>query len=379
MKRLAMWFFLLSKRLYKKATFLIILALIPLMILGLGIVAKEDSGFITIALAQEDASDAVSSAIVEDLTGKQRVIRFVECETPEEARQLVAGSRADAAWVFPKNMQGRIQSFLKTHSQRDYIVTVYQREQTVALRLSHEKLAGALYTHCAQTLYLNFAREETPELDGLTDEQVMSYYFGFELKEELFRFAYPDDSRMEETTSEAGYLVTPVRGLLSVFVLLGGLAAAMFYMQDERRGVFAWVRQSRLPLVSAGCQLIAVLNLSVVMVVSLAVIGMTGSLLREMVSLVMYVLCCTAFCTLIAQLCRRIRVLGMVTPPLIVSMVVVCPIFFNLGALRKLQLLFPPTYYLNAVNSDRFLLYGFVYFAACTALSLSLGRVLKKR
>lgn len=373
-----MWFLLLNKRLYKKATFVVILAVIPLMILALNIVAQQDSGFITIALAQDDPSDEVSAAIVSDLTGDQRVIRFVECETAEAAEAMVTGRRADAAWVFPGDMQERIETFLATRRNKQPIVTVFLREETVPLRLSHEKLAGALYKHCAPTLYHSYVRDKTPELDDVSDEKLMSYYFGFEQKNELFRFAYPNAGERVDSANEGGYLVTPLRGLLSIFVLLGGLAAAMFYMQDERRGVFSWVRQSRLTAVSAGCQCIAVLNLSVVMLVSLVAIGMTVSLSRELVLLVLYILCCTAFCSLLAQVCRRVNVLGMVTPPLIICMVVVCPVFFNLGALRKLQFLFPPTYYLNAVHSDRYIVYGMVYFVICAALSILLSRVRKK-
>ncbi|MBP3435367.1 MAG: ABC transporter permease [Clostridia bacterium] len=378
MRRLWMWFLLLNKRLYKKATFVILLLLIPLMILALNVVAQQDSGFVTIALAQDDPADAVSSEIVSKLISDQRVIRFVNCETSEAAQALVSARRADAAWVFPDAMQERLETFLKTRRNKEPVVTVFLREETVPLLLSHEKLAGALYKQCAPMLYRSYARGRTPELDGVSDEKLMSYYHGFEQKNALFQFAYPDETVRQDGDNAGGYLVTPLRGLLSIFVLLGGLAAAMFYMQDERRGVFSWVKQSRLTAVSAACQGIAVLNLSVVMLLSLLAIGMTVSLPRELVLLVLYILCCTAFCSLLSQLCRCVNVLGMVTPPLIVCMVVICPVFFNLGALRRLQFLFPPTYYLNAVHSDRYIVYGVVYCVICAALSFLLSRVRKK-
>ncbi len=375
MKRGFMWFVLLNKRLYKKAAFVIILALIPLMVVALNMVAQQDSGFVTIALAQEDPTDPISSAIVEDLMGKQRLIRFVDCASSDEAQRMVTNHRADAAWLFVEDMSERVEEFVDTRSEA--LVTVFLREQTVPIRLSHEKLVGAVYKYCAQTAYLTFAREETPELDGLSDEQVMSYYFGFEQKNPLFAFAYPDGEVMTDA-EDAGYLVAPIRGLLSVLVLLGGLAAGMFYMQDERRGLFAWVRHTRRPLISAGCQLIAVTNLSIVMLLSLTAIGLTVSPLREVGILLLYVLCCTAFCFLLSQVCRRVSVLSMITPPLIVCTVVVCPIFLSAGSLRSVQLLFPPSYYLNAIHSDRYVVYGVIYFVVCTALGFLLSRVGKR-
>lgn len=377
MRRLWMWLLLLNKRLYKKATFVALLLLIPLLIVALGAVAQQDSGFVTVALVQEDPTDVMVSAIVEDLVEGRKVLRFVRCETVAAAEAMVSGRQADAAWIFPEQLQEKLDMFLKTRRNKQPVVTVLLREETVPLRLANEKLAGALYTHCAPMLYRHYARTKTPELDALSDEKLMTYYEEFEQKNALFRFAYPDGRTSESV--EGGYLVTPIRGLLSVFVLLGGLAAAMFYKQDERRGVFAWVRQSRLPAVAAGCESIAVFNLSVVMLLSLSAIGVTASLSREIALLLLYIACCTAFCSLLLQVCRRASVLGMVTPPLIVCMVVICPVFFNFVQLWPVQLLFPPTYYLNAVYNDRYFLYGVIYTVVCAALSVLFGLVRRKR
>ncbi len=369
MKRLCRWLILLNKRLYKKATFVILLVLIPLTVVALSLVFQEDSGFVTIALGQENPDDALASEIVAELTQNQRVIRFVPCETAEQAEAMVTGHRADAAWVIAADLQEKLNSFLKTRHNREAVVTVLLREETVPLRLANEKLAGVLYRRCAPALYRQYVRNDVAELDSVSDEELMSYYLSFEQENDLFQFAYPDGDSGGDYVS-GGYLVAPLRGLLSVFVLLGGLAAAMFYKQDERRGVFAWVRQSRLPFIAAGCQGIAVVNLTAVMLASLAIAGITGSLLRELVAALLYAVCCTSFCFLLSQLIRPINVLGMITPPLIVCAIVTCPIFFDFGALRLLQLLLPPTYYLHAVHSNRYLLYGALYALACIVLGL---------
>ena len=48
------WTWLLTKRLYKKWTFLLLLALIPALVLGYGLVDKGDAGVLTIALSCQD-------------------------------------------------------------------------------------------------------------------------------------------------------------------------------------------------------------------------------------------------------------------------------------------------------------------------------------
>ena len=67
MKRILIWLWLLTKRLYKKPTFLVLLALIPALVLGYSTVARQDSGVVTIALAAYDNNDPMANAIMDDL------------------------------------------------------------------------------------------------------------------------------------------------------------------------------------------------------------------------------------------------------------------------------------------------------------------------
>ena len=52
-------------------------------------------------------------------------------------------------------------------------------------------------------------------------------------------------------------------------------------------------------------------------------------------------------------------------PLLAVVMLLVCPVFFDLGMVRTVQFLFPPTYYINGVYQSRYLLYMTVYPLCC--------------
>ena len=51
--KLCMWFWLLTKRLYKKPAFLAILVLIPVLTFCYKAATQADSGVMTVALAQE--------------------------------------------------------------------------------------------------------------------------------------------------------------------------------------------------------------------------------------------------------------------------------------------------------------------------------------
>ena len=89
MKLTFLW--LLCKRLFKKPGFLLLLCLIPTLVWGYAQAARQDSGIVTVALSWEDAAGL---SIIEDLEADTRLIRFVRCHSPEEARQKVVTGRA---------------------------------------------------------------------------------------------------------------------------------------------------------------------------------------------------------------------------------------------------------------------------------------------
>lgn len=367
MKIIIKWFLLFTKRLYKKASFVIILALIPLVVLGLGIVAKQDSGFVTIALSQKDSTDKISNKIIDELTGDSGLLRFVEYDTSEEAIESVRYGNSDSAWILLDNMSERIKAFSSTKSADNAIAHVVEREQTVLLRISREKLSNVLYKYAAKDVYLSYTRTNVSALDQLSDDELLMYYDDFFATDELFEYAYPSSSGGGHV-QQINYLIAPVRGLLSVLIVLGAMASAMFFMRDEKQGMFAWVPESRKIYVEFVCQIIAVINLCAVMLISICAVGLNVSLLRELAILVLYVISVALFGMLLRHLFNSAKILGALIPLFVTVMIAVCPVFFEFKEFRFLQMFFPPTYYINAVNNTNYIKYMVVYIAVCLVL-----------
>lgn len=378
MKRMGKWLLMMNKRLYKKITFLLILLLIPVMVLGYGIAAKEESGVLTIALAQE-GSDPMAQAVMADLMEDNSLIRFVSCETPDEAKKLISDTKADAAWIFAADMTDRVCKFVQNPARRNAFVWVIEQDATIPLRLAREKLSGTVFGHCSPTFYLEYIRANVPELDGLSDGELLEFYNNFAEDAKLFEFAYLEGEGGVEDIRQANYLLTPVRGLLAVIMVLSGLAAAMYWIQDDRAGTFSLVPQRSKAAVEFGCQMIAVLNIATVALIALILAGLTAELGRELVILIMYAVSVSLFCMTVRRLCQSLAIVGTALPLLIVVMLVVCPVFFDLGALRAVQYLFPPTYYINAVVSDRFLLLMGVYSLILLGAYVLTGKLLHRR
>ncbi len=377
MNRYAKWIYLLTKRLYKKIAFLAILLLIPLIVLGIGIIAKQDSGFMKIALAQEDMDDALSDSIIAELEESENLILYNYYDTPEDAREAVESGKADAAWIFPKETKSKIDTFVKTKNQDDYIVTVVEREENVLLKLSHEKLASAIYKHCAQRLYINFVRDNLSVIDHISDERLMEYYDSFEVNTNLFEFTLPDENGVLPV-SNVDYITAPIRGLLAVIVLMCGLAAALFYMKDQKNGTFGFISDSKKPFVETAGYLIAVLNVAVVVLAALALAGVWVSLLREILLIAIYIIICVLFCMLIRRITVGIKLLASILPLIAVASIVICPVFMDFKSVRLLQILFPPTYYINSVYNNNYIWYSLIY-AAALALLIGLYDIVKSK
>lgn len=366
MKTIIKWFLLLNKRLYKKITFVIILALIPLVVLGLSIVAKGESGFVKIALAQRDKNDAISNAIIDDLSQRSNLMSVEVFDTPQEATEAVKTGKCDTAWIFAENLSEKTKNFAENPGIENAMVHVVERQQNVLLRITHEKLSCVLYKHVSPHLYISYIRSNVAELETLSNEQLMEYYDSYLLDGELFEFSTPAADGMD--ASEISYLVTPVRGLLSVLVVLCAMASAMFFVQDQKSGTFAWVAESQKKYIEFLCQAIAVLNVSVAMVIALAISRLTVGWAREILVLLLYVVACSLFGMLLRNVFCNNKILGALIPLLITIMIALCPVFFEWRQLKWLQMLFPPTYYINAVYSTNYVKYMIVYIVVCTLL-----------
>lgn len=359
LKKAFLWLLMFTKRLYKKPTFLAILLLIPLLTLGYQSMTKEDTGMLTIVLSQE-AEDPITEEIFANLQENSQLFRYIICQNPAEAEALVQTGKADVAWIFPGNMMEHIKAYLEDPDGDTAIVKVIQREQNVALLLAQEKLNGEIFSYISQQYYLSYTRQEWPALADLSDEELLQYYHDVEGQDGLFDY----DTVAGRQAEDIHYLLSPVRGLLAVVMALCGLATAMYHLKDRENGTFSWVPERRQMLPELGSQVVAVLNVGIVVLIALVTMGLSQNIFLELITLVVSVLCVASFSMMIRSLIGSVRYIGAILPLLIIAMLLVCPVFLDFGAFRPWQLLLPPTYFINAPYNTAYLLYGLLYCLA---------------
>lgn len=368
MKKLLLWFVMLSKRLYKKPTFLILMLLIPSLVLGYTALSAGDSGVITIGLASR-GEDSTSQEIFTQLQSSE-LLSFQIMESPQAAEERLKGGKLDAVWIFPENMAEKVEAFAQNPTAEGAFITVLEREDSVALMLARERLNGAVYPYVAQRVYVHFLRELAPELSHLSDDKLLEYYHATDLSADLFQFEGAAAQK-----NQPSYLLSPLRGLLGTLILLCALATAMYYIRDAENGTFAWVSQRWQRLPELGCQLAAGLHTAIICLICLAACGLAGNLWTELAAALVYSLCCGVFAMALRQLFDSQKLLGAILPLVIVTSLVICPVFLDLGAMRSLQYLLPPTYYINATYNPSALLYMALYTAILGLFTLGISYV----
>ena len=116
-----------------------------------------------------------------------------------------------------------------------------------------------------------------------------------------------------------------------------------------------------------------------VTLLALLLSGIATAVLNEFVCLILYTLCCTAFCLLIMQIFRNLRLFAATIPLFVISMGVFCPVFFDLRQTAILGHLFPPTYYINAAYSNSYKLYMLLYLTALIILLAIIQKIAAKK
>ena len=361
MKKRLWTFWMLTKRLYKKPAFLTILLLIPVLTLCYRAAAGGESGMMTIALAQE-GEDALAQSICSELEGSSQVILYRRCESAQQARLLVTTGKVDAAWIFPENMEEAMAAFMEAPKETP-IVQVLQREENVAHHLTHERLSGQVYHTLSRMIFLAYARTEFPEMDALTDEQLLEYYDQTQLEGQLFTY----ESVTGRALPQTHYLLAPVRGILGILAVLCGLAAAMYYRKDIRSGTFDLMPQRMRPIAEISCQLVAVGNVIAVSLITLLLTGLGGNVLLEIAVLVLYSLCVAVFSMLLRSVLDNEKLLGALLPLTAVISLLACPVFLDIPQLALLRYLLPPTYYISGIYEPVYLLYMLLHTVLCAA------------
>lgn len=354
-KKLFLWYYMLTKRLFRKWSFLVLLCCIPIMMLVSNYAMSGESGVMTVILYSEDDSAEVQK-IINNLTDGDSVIRFKVCNNKEDGIKEVEKHKADALWCFTEDFEQKLEKYAKHESSKP-VVTVYEREDNIPLQLSHEKLYGALYSSFSYEVYENFVYTKLVDKNTVSEEEVGKYFDGTKRRDDVVALEKTDDTVSKNTM----YLLTPLRGIMSIMVVLCGLAAAMYFLKDKKEGKYNWMsEQKRIIPAFAQC-LAALVPAAVAVLAAVAFTDISVGFVNEIISMLLFVIASAGFCLVMCMLFKNSGNLGAAIPAILIVMLAVSPVFISIDMLKPIGKLMPAYYYLNSIYNASYYLY-FVYY-----------------
>ncbi len=366
-RQICIWYRILLKRLLKRPSFLVILALIPLLSLAMASISGEKGGFLRIVVAAEEPEDSYTQSMMERICADSELVSYTVCATPEEARAAVVNGSADTAWILLPALADRIASVAA--GKRSQLVHVIVGEDSTFTRTAREHLFGALYADISYSTYLQYIDELSLPDEMLTEEALRTNYEIFSKDRQIIKFEYLNT---DEEAKNTNYLTSPLRGLLVVIMLMCGMAGTMYFLTNERDKTFACLSPVKRVCVFFANNLAAVSLAAVFVTPSLILSGNYTNFGRETLLMILYVLMATGFCTLLGAVCRRLGILALCLPVVLVMSVAMSPVFVNIKMLAPLQRLLPTNHYLYAVTDTTrisgMILYVLVSFAAAGLL-----------
>lgn len=343
------WLFMIWKRMFKKPGYVILLLLIALFSCAFSIFAQQSGELVKIAIF---ADNYTTENVFRESEKSTTVIKYEYFDSEDKALDAVKFQGHDAAWILNGTLEGSAQKFILSGKP---MVQIFEREDTVFLRLARERLYATIYPYVSKALYDEFMAENFADADR---EVTDGYYYSQSEARPIIEIKF---NNSEQSVSDLKLLASPMRGILAVAVFLCAYAALMSFKRDRDDGLFARSPESSLVFIEFSYIFISVFNASILALVSMWLTGIFTTLVTELLLMLVYLLLCTAFCIVLGELTESIGTLGGVMPILTLVMLVLCPVFINIANIPQIQLLLPPFYYLSAVRNTEFVLYGIVY------------------
>ena len=392
------WTFLLNKRILKQPMFLVLLALVPVLVLGIHLISRNPGSLVMVALAPEDPEDPLSGEVIRELCkGSGAAVRYYVCRDKEELKSEIASGNARLGCLLPAALEelfdaygaqegsgltgGALQMlgslFSKgTVSLTEHPIVCYTATNDIVSKLTREHIYGRIFRHLEASVLKNWLLVH-PEIGDFTDVEREEYARSImdenRIDYNFFELNYLDGETITDQEIDR-YIASPMRGLLAALLTLTALAAVLFLCADLRRGKFVWIDPRLRPLFCYGYILIPMADVGTAVYLALLLSGTFTSWQRELPALLLFVLCAAGFANLLRILLHRISLIASSVPILLCACLFLTPVFMDLKIAEPVQILLPPYLYLKSIHGLYQLSALVLYAAAAFAAGILLDR-----
>ena len=358
-----MRYLLLLKRLLKKKSYIAMLLVVPLLVILLNAMSSADSGLLTVGvyIPGNDESSQWLRANLEEEPGS---LRFIMYDDADLLRKDVERQQLTEAWICPEDLDTTVSQMAeKGHTKNKIEILI--REEGLTHMLGREVLSSRVFPMVARQMAVKYISENVYG-GNPTDEEIahiLDTYDNYGINGNLFEMGYIDaaSNQSEDNTS---YLMMPLRGILALWLLLLGIAASMYYLEDESNGLFIWWKSwAEVGRDFLYYEVIMIVP-SFMVLIGLKIGGVYTSTFREVIALTLYNVAVIGLASVLREVIHSIKGLGIVTPILIMASAILSPVFIDFKEGRALQKFCPTFHYLYCIHDEYYvkslLLFGVI-------------------
>ena len=378
MKKILTWILLFQKRILKKPMFQITILLIPILLFLLFTFNKSSDSLVRVALIS--GNDEYSQNFVKDLLdSSNHVISYYQCYDESQMRKDVLTGKAECGYIMPDDMPRKIAQF--SSKKKQGIITAIVKKESISTKIVNEIIYGRLFSERAYPVLKDFINEKQPDrLTSAEDEKMYDAFSKYLIEPLMFSFEYADGSKndlLNNDDSSHNYYMLPVRGILSVLILVSSMSGVLMLSNDDRKNTWGFIRLSKRPAFNYFYIFMSILPIAICSLAAIFITGISTNVLNEIRLMVLYTLLLTGFSSLLKALIKNIYVLCALIPVTVLLSLIICPVFIDIGSIvpqsRFVRLFLPTNYYLDSIYSGPAQLKMFIL-----AILVSLLAILKE-
>lgn len=339
--RISRILFFTIKQMLKRPAIWFLLLIMPAICFGIHSFSFGNENNTITALFYLDKDN--NQMIYDVLTDYDGLVTFKYIDSPDELRQKIKLGKAECGYIFDENA---MENFYE--GKFSEMIELIQTENSSLSLVINEVLYSQIFpliSKHALKKYLSGDSAASPYYNKeFNDKKIDKLYDKYYSNGSTFHFEYdgaPDDYKIN--VSEV--IISPMRGLLALFIFIASFAGALQFYRNASNPVFS-INKIRVAniLVPAGMTAIS-------SYISLLISGIASEhIFTEAMILIAYTMLVTIFTFVFTKIIKKEAVLGWLLPFLILGSIIFTPIIIDISTfipvVKYISFLFPTKYYL---------------------------------
>lgn len=353
MKKKIIWFRLISKRLLKNPVFILTLFLIPAIVPGIRFFVRNTDSLMRVAVYTSSSSPGTTEQMLVKylLDHSGRAVTFYQAGSEAELHKDVSEGYAACGYIIPDALDERICRF---QTDLKPILKTIRQKNELRTKIIDELVYSGIYKFLSLDILNEFVRQKT---NSDVSQKLKNMYHAYVGTQAFFEYEMTDGSKNKIlNTTDANYMLLPIRGMTAVLLLLAGMTGTLFFYRDRENGLFAWLCEKEKRQIRILYLLAPALLAGMSALLAIFLTGISSSPFNELLCMSLYLFDITAFCHLLSLLLPKPGWMLAAIPLFTTGSIIVCPVFIDLSAtvpiLRYIQKLTPVSYYLRSLYNS---------------------------